>query len=345
MAECAWQRSGRIDRGSVGDAVQARRYSTVSSVIGGHALARDAARGRAKSLDDVVGNSRRDSRAHARRWTPSGGTGQALSVSDDWALLADPFVEGAYATVKGRVRTHVVHHQLLAHLPPPPAAVLDVGGGAGHQSRPLARLGYDVTLVDSSPAMLEKADELLHREPAEVRARVVLVEGRGEEAPTLTGARRFDAVLCHGVLMYVADPAPLLGALCACARGGGLVSIVALNARTMAVRPAMEGRFTDALAGLDARAEIGVLGLETRADTPEELSEILAGHATRQEAWYGVWLFSDLLELAGRAVPDGDLAAVAALESLAARRDPYRQLSRLFHVLGRREGPQGAPER
>ncbi|MDT0263358.1 hypothetical protein RM423_18400 [Jatrophihabitans sp. DSM 44399] len=54
---------------------------------------------------------------------------------DPWAALAaPPFVEGAYASVKGRVRTYVLHAQLLPHLPDPPATVLDVGGGAAHQS-------------------------------------------------------------------------------------------------------------------------------------------------------------------------------------------------------------------
>ena len=37
-------------------------------------------------------------------------------VEDAWAALADPFVEGAYATVKGKVRTYVLHQHLLAHL-------------------------------------------------------------------------------------------------------------------------------------------------------------------------------------------------------------------------------------
>ena len=60
---------------------------------------------------------------------------------DTWAGLADTFVDDAYASVKGYVRTYVMHHHLLAHLPPPPAPLLDVGGGAGHQSFPLAQAG------------------------------------------------------------------------------------------------------------------------------------------------------------------------------------------------------------
>ena len=77
-------------------------------------------------------------------------------MSDDiWASLADRFADEAYATVKGYVRTYVMHQQLLEHLPPPPASVLDIGGGAGHQSFPLAQDGYDVTLLDPSSAMLD----------------------------------------------------------------------------------------------------------------------------------------------------------------------------------------------
>src|SRR3954468_3305168 len=120
---------------------------------------------------------------------------------DAWAALADPFVEGAYATVKGKVRTYVLHQHLLEHLPPPPATILDVGGGAGHQSFPLAQLGYDVTVLDSSPAMLEKAKQRL---PDGVS--VTFVEADGEKAAEAVGGRRFDAVLCHGVLGYLDQP-------------------------------------------------------------------------------------------------------------------------------------------
>src|SRR4051794_14581473 len=101
---------------------------------------------------------------------------------DIWADLGDKFVDGAYATVKGRVRTYVMHQQLLEHLPPPPAPVLDVGGGAGHQSFPLAQAGYDVTLLDSSSAMLDKAQQRLEWLPAETQRRVTLVQGDGENA-------------------------------------------------------------------------------------------------------------------------------------------------------------------
>ncbi len=252
---------------------------------------------------------------------------------DAWAALADPFVEGAYASVKGQVRTFVLHAQLLRHLPAPPATVLDVGGGAAHQSLPLARLGYDVTVLDPSPAMLAKAEQRLSAEPDQVRRRVRLIEAPGEQAEAATGGQLFDAVLCHSVLMYLEQPDLLVGALCRCLQPGGVVSVMALNARTLAVRPALDRRWAAALAAFDATCEVGVLGTDTRGDTVEGLSDLLRQHAVDPEAWYGVWLFADWQDLPPATT---DVAAVAAVEFEASLRDPYRQLSRVFHLIGRR---------
>jgi S-adenosylmethionine-dependent methyltransferase len=264
---------------------------------------------------------------------------RALVDDDTWADLAGPFADEAYATVKGYVRTYVLHQQLLEHLPAPPAAVLDVGGGAGHQSFPLAEAGYDVTLLDPSPAMLDKARPRLQRLPAEARHRVTLVQADGLDAAEAVHGRRFDAVLCHGVLGYLDRSEPLVSQLCRCAAAGGVVSIMTGNARAAAVRPALERRWDDALAAFDARTEIGVLGVPGRADTVEELSELIRSQGVEPLSWYGVWLFVDWLEFSGATLDPGDaeqVAATAAVELEASRRDPYRQLSRVFHLLGRK---------
>jgi S-adenosylmethionine-dependent methyltransferase len=258
-------------------------------------------------------------------------------VGDDtWAGLADQFADEAYASVKGRVRTYVMHQQLLEHLPAPPAPVLDVGGGAGHQSFPLARAGYDVTLLDPSSAMLDKARRRLQRLPGEVQQRVTLLQADGENADEAVNGRRFPAVLCHGVLGYLERPEPLVNQLCRCAAAGGIVSIMAGNAKAMAVRPALERRWDDALTSFDARSEVGVLGVPTRADTVEELSDLVRSRGVEPLRWYGVWLFVDWLEFSGAELDPSDSKEVAAVELEASRRDPYRQLSRVFHLVGRK---------
>jgi len=261
-------------------------------------------------------------------------------VTDDiWAGLVTAFADDAYASVKGYVRTYVMHQHLLEHLPPAPATILDVGGGAGNQSFPLAQAGYDVTLLDSSPAMLEKARERYERLPADARTRVSFIEGDGVRATDAVAGKTYDAVLCHGVLGYLDDPEPMVAQLCACVEPGGIVSIMTGNAATGAVRPALEGRWEDALNSFDARTEVGVLGLPGRADTPDEIAEILRRNDVDPITWYGVWLFVDWLEFAGAPLDPADTEqtdAVARVELEASRRDPYRQISRVFHLLGRR---------
>ncbi len=257
-----------------------------------------------------------------------------MSADDAWAPLAEAFVDGHYGSLRGRVRTHVVDAHLRAHLAPPPARVVDVGGGAGTQSIPLARAGYDVTIVDPSPTMLDRARRARDSEPGEVAARVRLVEADGEGAPAALDGATFAGVLCHGVLMYLDDPTALLGVLCALAAPGGIVSIVAKNVACMAVLPAHRGEWDVALAAFGADRQVNGLGVDTRGDSVEHVSALLAGRGVDPEAWYGVRLFTDgwVPERVARDPED----QVLAVELEASRRDPYRQLSRLFHLIGRR---------
>ena len=264
-------------------------------------------------------------------------------AEETWASssLANRFVDDAYASVKGHVRTHVLHQHLREHLPGPPARVLDVGGGAGHQSFPLALAGYDVTLLDSSSVMLDKARQRLNLLPEGARGRVALLEAAGERADEAVQRQRFDAVLCHGVLGYVEAPEPFVEQLCRCARPNGIVSIMTGNAKAMAVQPALERRWNDALAAFDATSGIGVLGVSGRGDSVEDLSDLIRRHGVDPLCWYGVWLFVDLLEFSGVELDPDDadqVAATVAVELEASRRDPYRQLSRVFHLVGRKRG-------
>lgn len=270
-----------------------------------------------------------------RRRTASRSTERATD-DDTWAGLVEQFADDAYASVKGLVRTYVMHRQLLEHLPKPPVSVLDLGGGAGHQSFPLAQAGYEVTLLDSSPAMLDKAQQRLQRLPEDARRRVTLLEAEGEDAADAVKGQRFSAVLCHGVLGYREHPEPLVDQLCRCVAPGGLVSIMAGNAHAMAVRPALERRWEDALAAFATREEIGVLGVPTWAHTVEEISDLLRTRGVEPVRWYGVWLFVDWLEFGGVELDPAQSRQVAAVELEASRRDPYRQLSRVFHLVGRR---------
>jgi S-adenosylmethionine-dependent methyltransferase len=253
-------------------------------------------------------------------------------VNDPFSRLAEPFLAHR-RTLRGLVRYTLVGRQLEEHLPPPPARVADIGGGAGHQSIPLARNGYEVTILDPSPAMLGEAHQTLASEGVDVRRRVRLVQGEGEQGAEILGAESFDAVLCHGVLMYLEDPRPMIHELASIGRPGAMVCVLAKNASALALRPALEGRYAEALAALDADRDLGGLGAVTRGDTVGGLSALFEEAGIGVVRWYGVRMFTDHL---GDRDPGTELPKVLELEWEASRRDPYRAVARLIHLVGQR---------
>jgi hypothetical protein len=152
--------------------------------------------------------------------------------------------------------------------------------------------------------------------------------------PDVLGVAGFDGVLCHGVLLYVDEPEPLLQALASLARPEGIVSIVAKNRAALAVRPGLLGDWAGALAAFDAAREVNGLGIDTRADDIGETTSTLERFGVEVVAHYGVRFFSE--GWARDRPPVDAVDDVLAVELAASQRDPYRQCSRLFHLIGRR---------
>jgi 2-polyprenyl-3-methyl-5-hydroxy-6-metoxy-1,4-benzoquinol methylase len=82
----------------------------------------------------------------------------------------------------------------------PGSAALDVGCGIGRWSLELARLGHDVTAVDLSSRMIERAQ-------ARAREAGVACRFAVGDAAGLALGRSFDLILCVTVLQHITDPA------------------------------------------------------------------------------------------------------------------------------------------
>ncbi|HEV7466596.1 MAG TPA: methyltransferase domain-containing protein [Candidatus Dormibacteraeota bacterium] len=232
------------------------------------------------------------------------------------------------------VRQELLSAQLreqLGAVGPPPLRVLDAGCGQGTQALRLAQAGHRVTGLDPGEELLAHFAATLAGQPPEVRDRITLVRGAGEEAPALVGGD-FDAVLCHGVLMYCDDPAPLLAALTSVARAdGGLLSLLVRNGLAMAMRAGLSGSWAEALDAFDRPDYVNRLGLAARAHTLDELDAAMAVHRWVRRGWYGVRVFTDHLDAPA---PDADeLGVLVRAEDRAGRRDPYRSVAALLHVL------------
>lgn len=121
-----------------------------------------------------------------------------------------------------RTELAVTLRALAEHLPPPPARVLDCGGGPGRYAIELARQGYAVTLFDLSAGNLALA------QAKAVEAGIVLAEisqGTAVDLARFADAS-FDAVLLMGPLYHLLEEEERLAALAEArrvVRPGGMV--------------------------------------------------------------------------------------------------------------------------
>lgn len=210
--------------------------------------------------------------------------------------------------------------------------VLDVGMGQGTQSLRLARAGHQVTGVERDATMIAAARDALAGQPEGIRERMRIVEGDGRDTGVHFLPGSFDVVLCHGVLMYVEEPDPLLAGLARMLAPGGLLSLLVRNGDALAMRPGLHGDWAGALASFDTTAYRNRLGLDVRADRLATLTARLASIGAPLHAWYGVRVFTDTAT--DETDPPADLELLLAAEERAGRTDPYRGIAALLHLCG-----------
>jgi ubiquinone/menaquinone biosynthesis C-methylase UbiE len=128
----------------------------------------------------------------------------------------------------GRLEYLRTRELLARYLPPAPATVLDVGGGAGVYALPLAREGYSVYLIDAVPLHVEQA-----REASALQQDVPLTGAQVGDARRLEWEdKSVDAVLLLGPLYHLTSRDDRLQALREAyrvVRPGGVVAAAAIS--------------------------------------------------------------------------------------------------------------------
>ena len=244
------------------------------------------------------------------------------------------------------VRQELVTRQLGAELPPPPVPVVDLGCGQGTQALRLARSGYQVTGVDASAGLLARFERDLAAEPAEVRARVRVERGLIEHWAERAVLSPAAVVLCHGVLMYQADPDPVLRAIAGLTAPGGMVSLLVRNGDALAMRPGLAGDWAGCAEAFGSDQYANRIGVAARADRLADLTGRLARVGLELTAWYGVRVFTDIAASDADpptptnpptpTEPPADLEALLDCEERAGRTDPYRRVAAMAHLIARR---------
>ncbi|MGW7469778.1 methyltransferase [Streptomyces xantholiticus] len=215
--------------------------------------------------------------------------------------------------------------------------ILDTGGGTGNFAVPAARLGHRVTVVDPSPNALFA----LERRAAEagVADRVRGVQGDIHGLFDVVERGGYDAVLCHGVLEYVDDPAEGVRNAVAALRPGGALSLLAAGLGGAVLARALAGHFNEARQALnDPAGRWGTGDPVPRRFTAEQLTEAVTAAGVEVGAVHGVRVFADLVPGVLVDTEPGALDALLKLEAAAAELPAFRSVATQLHVLGEKRG-------
>jgi S-adenosylmethionine-dependent methyltransferase len=212
---------------------------------------------------------------------------------------------------------------------------LDVGCGTGATAVRLARLGIPVTLLDSSPAMLDIAKSAAQE--AGISDKIVLKLGDAAELANLFPAGSFDVILCHNVLEYVENPGLVLrGAARALRDAAAILSVLVRNQAGEVLKAAIQAGDLGA-AENSLTAEWGresLFGGRVRLFTSESLRTMLTEASLAMIAERGVRVVADYLPPA--VSRSGDYERILDLESKLGSRPEFAAIARYIHCLVRR---------
>jgi S-adenosylmethionine-dependent methyltransferase len=202
-------------------------------------------------------------------------------------------------TPEGRLRSDLTFYNLQDFIPLQAhgsLCALDVGAGTGTTAVRLARLGIHVTLLDSSPAMLDIAQRAAQE--AGVTEKIALRHGDAEQFANLFHAQSFNVILCHNILEYVYDPdAVLLGAARSLRDSSSILSVLLRNRAGEVFKTAIQsGDLAAAENSLTAEwAHESLYGGRVRLFTPNDLRSMLTEAALAAIAERGVRVLADYL--------------------------------------------------
>ncbi|QGZ29951.1 methyltransferase domain-containing protein [Stutzerimonas stutzeri] len=239
--------------------------------------------------------------------------------------LAARFAEKIYGGAKGAIRLAVLQADLAETLPQRPLRVLDIGAGLGHMALWLAQQGHQVTLAEPAEPMLAGARERF----AQAGQPGTFIQAAWQDLDARVEGR-FDLIVCHAVLEWLAEPQAILPVLHRLVAADGWLSLAFYNRDALIYRNLLKGHFkklrTQSFAG-----ERQSLTPQRPLD-PRELAAQLAPD-WRVESCSGVRVFHDYMpaDFQARTEP-ADLIEM----ELAYRRHPaFAGLGRYLHWLCR----------
>lgn len=248
---------------------------------------------------------------------------------------------GKYAsyleTPEGRLRLDLAFANLQEFLLPSrrPLCALDLGCGTGTTAVRLAHLGVNVTLLDSSQAMLDLAQRAAQE--AGVAEKITLKLGDVARLEDLFATESFDVILCHNLLEYVEDPNAVLRAVARALRdSSAILSVLVRNQAGEVLKAAIQaGDLAAAENSLTAEwGQESLYGGQVRLFTPDGLQAMLNAASLTITARRGVRVLSDYLPQ--QISRTAEYERILELERQLGRRPEFGAIARYLHCLASR---------
>ena len=244
-------------------------------------------------------------------------------------------------TPEGRLRTDLAFANLQEFVAPAKnknsLRALDLGCGTGAIAVRLARLGLHVTLLDSSPAMLDFAERAAQEVGVAERIKVKL--GDAGRAADLFPTELFDVIVCHNSLEYVEDPGAVLCGAARMLNSSAILSVLVRNQAGEVLKAAIQaGDLAAAENNIGAKwGQESLYGGRVRLFTPDGLEATLKKASLTMAAKRGVRVIADYLP--AQIARDTDYEQIFELERKLGRLPEFAAVARYTHCLARRSNP------
>jgi len=245
-----------------------------------------------------------------------------------------------YGGLKGDIRLAVLRRDIFEYSAQVsealgrPLRILDVGAGLAQVAIELATQGHSVVINDISANMLEKAKASADQIEQKLDITWYVCPYQAlEEKLDKSEAGKFDLIMCHALLEWLAEPAAVMNFFDQYLTDNGALSLCFYNPASFDYRNLIMGNF-NLLDNNDYKADNKKSLTPNHPVAKEEVEQWLEAHEYKIMRSSGLRVFHDYAPLKRGGHNDPD--AVIRMELRYSQLEPYKWLGRYLHILAKR---------
>lgn len=266
-------------------------------------------------------------------------TEEAARTDRSFDAIADHFEKKVYGGLKGDIRLAVLRRDIFDYVDGMsltlgrPLRILDVGAGLAQIAIELAAQGHTLVINDISANMLEKAQSSANQSDKKLDITWHVCPYQELEEKLIDKTEKFDLVMCHALLEWLAEPAAVIDFFDEQLTDNGTLSLCFYNPASFDYRNLIMGNF-NLLDNTDYKADNKKSLTPNHPVAKEEVEAWLKAHEYQTLVASGLRVFHDYSPL--KRGGHNDPEAVIRMELRYSQLEPYKWLGRYLHLLATR---------